>query len=91
MGTWLWLMKSPKRAFKWWARSIGEGERLAYRLELSRTYFEIGCRLRSASPSFKAMRGINSDGYLTRAETLFREIGLEKDLQMLQDFRTQPA
>jgi class 3 adenylate cyclase/tetratricopeptide (TPR) repeat protein len=91
MGTWHWLINSPKRAFKWWARSIDEGERLGYRVELSRTYCEIGFRLRAASSSFRAMRGIDSDGYLARAENLFREIGLEKDLEMLHEFRGQPA
>jgi hypothetical protein len=37
------------------------------------------------------MRGIDSDGYLAMVKTLFREIGLEKDLDLLRDFRAQSA
>jgi hypothetical protein len=33
------------------------------------------------------MRGIDSDGYLSRAETLFRELGLDRDLAMLEEVR----
>jgi class 3 adenylate cyclase/ABC-type cobalamin transport system ATPase subunit len=91
MGTWLWLDRRPRNAFRWWEKSIDEAERLGYRLELARTHFEIGCRLHSASPKHRILRGLGSDGYLAKAETLFREIGLEKDLVLLRDFRAQSA
>jgi class 3 adenylate cyclase/tetratricopeptide (TPR) repeat protein len=87
MGVWLWLINKPKGAFKWWGKSIDEGERLGYRIELARTCFEIGSRIRSASPGFRAMRGVDSDGYLVKAEVLFREIGLERDLELLEEVR----
>jgi hypothetical protein len=43
------------------------------------------------APRHRILRGLGSDGYLSKAETLFREIGLEKDLELLQDFRARSA
>jgi len=45
LGTYSWLIGKHKKALKWWAASIETGERLKMRLDLPRTYFEIGKRL----------------------------------------------
>jgi len=45
MGTYYWLIGKQKKALRWWNESIREGQRIGARLELSRTYFEVGKRL----------------------------------------------
>jgi hypothetical protein len=45
MGIYYWLPGKEKKDLKWWTKSIKEGERLDARLELSRTYMEIGKHL----------------------------------------------
>ncbi len=44
-GTLAWLRRRPKRAARYWSRSIVEAERLGCRPELGRTYAEIARRL----------------------------------------------
>ena len=83
MGIYCWLVKKQKKALKWWDRSIKEGERLGARLELSRTYFEVGKRLLEAGSKFKALNGITADAYLEKAKVLFKEMDLQWDLEEL--------
>ena len=44
-GIYCWLCGKHKNALRWWNKSIDEGERIGARLELSRTYFEVGKRI----------------------------------------------
>jgi hypothetical protein len=37
------------------------------------------------------MRGLSAEDYLAKAEALFREIGLEKDLEALEALRERRA
>jgi class 3 adenylate cyclase/tetratricopeptide (TPR) repeat protein len=83
MGVYFWLTKSQKKALMWWHRSIQEGERLGARLELSRTYFEIGKRLLEPESKFKNLNEINSEEYLKRAKVMFEELDLQWDLSEL--------
>ena len=78
------LVAKQKAALKWWHRSIREGERLGARLELSRTYFEVGVRLLEAESKFKALNGIKAQEYLTKARVLFEEMDLQWDLDELE-------
>ena len=84
MGVYCWLTKKQKHALKWWGRSIKAGERLGARLELSRTYFEVGKRLLEADSRVKALNGIEADAYLERARLLFKEMDLQWDLEQLE-------
>ena len=83
MGVYHWLMKNQKRALKWWNRSIKEGERLGARLELSRTYFEVGKRLLESESQNKKLNGIKAEEYLEKARVLFEEMDLQWDLDEL--------
>jgi tetratricopeptide (TPR) repeat protein len=84
MGEYYWLVNKQKAALKWWHRSIKEGERLGARLELSRTYFEVGVRLLEAESKFKALNGIKAQEYLAKARALFEEMDLQWDLAELE-------
>ena len=83
MGLYFWLINKQKRALKWWNKSIKEGERLGARLELSRTYFEIGKRLLEAKSNFKKLDGMKAKEYIEKARVEFEVMNLQWDLDEL--------
>jgi tetratricopeptide (TPR) repeat protein len=87
MGLYYWLIGKQGKAFKWWDLTIQEGERLGARPDLSRTYMEVGKRLMEPQSKFKALNGIGAPEYLSKAETLFREMDLLWDLEQLERVR----
>ena len=82
-GLYYWLINKRKKALKWWGRAIEEGKRLGARLELSRTYFEVGKRLLEAGSKYKMLNGIHAQTYLDKAKLLFKEMNLQWDLDEL--------
>jgi tetratricopeptide (TPR) repeat protein len=80
MGTYYWLTDKQGKALKWWTESIVEGERMGARLELSRTYFEVGKRLLEPKSKFKALNDITAEEYLEKARCMFKEMDLQWDL-----------
>ena len=83
LGEYYWQIDKQKKAFKWWNKSIQEGERLGARPDLSRTYFEVGKRLLEPQSKYKRLNGITPEGYLEKARIMFEEMGLERDLDEL--------
>ncbi|MEN8202411.1 MAG: AAA family ATPase, partial [Bacteroidota bacterium] len=83
MGTLYWLTGKQKKALKWWKRSIGEAEKLGARLELSRTYFEVGKRLGEPGSRYREMNGKSAESHLELAGLMFEEMDLEWDLMQL--------
>jgi len=71
-GTYNWLRGRPKRAFRWWQRSVAIGETLGARYDLARTHFEIG-------------RRTGGHAHLEQAETIFAEIGARSDLAEVRE------
>ena len=84
MGTYYWLIGEQRKAIKWWGKSIQEGERLGARLEVSRTYFEVGKRLLEEKSKYKELNGIKAEEYLDKAKTMFEEMDLQWDLDQLE-------
>ena len=82
-GVYCWLIKRQKKALKCWNKSIKEGERLGARLELARTYFEVGKRLLESESRYKKLNGITAEAYLERARVLFEDMNLKWDLDEL--------
>jgi len=87
MGDYYWLMGKQRKALKWWDKTIKEGNQLGARLELSRTYFEVGKRLLEPQSKYKELNGIEPKGYLEKAAILFEEMGLERDLNDLDSLK----
>jgi hypothetical protein len=87
MGQYYWLVGKQCKALKWWDRTIQEGERLGARPDLSRTYMEVGKCLLEPHSKFKELNGISAAEYLNKAETLFREMDLQWDLEQLERVR----
>jgi len=88
LGAHYWLIGKQDKALKWWDKSIQEGERLAARPDLSRTYFEVGKRLLEPESKYKKLNGIDAKGYLAKARNMFKEMGLERDLDELERINT---
>ncbi len=91
MGEYYWLVGKQRKAFQWFDKSIKEGERLGARPDLSRTYMEVGKRLLEPQSRFKELNGISAPEYLDKAETLFREMDLQWDLEQLEQVRSNAS
>ena len=83
VGLYYWLTGSQNKAVKWWKTSIEEGERLGARVELARTYMEVGKRLLEKSSRSHELNGIEAEAYLEKARRLFGEMDLQWDLDEL--------
>ena len=87
VGVYYWLIGKQSKALKWWEKSIHEGERLGARPDLSRTYFEVGQRFMEHQSKYEKLNGIDAKGYLEKAEALFIEMDLERDLNILETLK----
>jgi hypothetical protein len=87
MGSYYWLIGKQRKALKWWRITISEGQRLNDRLELSRTYFEVGKRLLESKSKHKELDGIKAEEYLEKARAMFEEMDLQWDLDELEKLR----
>jgi class 3 adenylate cyclase/tetratricopeptide (TPR) repeat protein len=87
MGILFWVSGKPKKAQDWWERSVKTGEALEARPELGRTYLEIGKRLSEGLNRFKEFEGQNAQACYSKAEALFKSVGLPRDLEELDRLR----
>jgi tetratricopeptide (TPR) repeat protein len=89
MGIYFWVIGKQRKAIKWWRKAIAEGQRLNDRLELSRTYFEVGKRLLEPTSKYKELDGIKAQEYLEKARAMFEEMDLQWDLDELEKLKIQ--
>jgi len=89
MGAYYWTIGKQRRAMKWWHKAIQEGQRMNYRLELSRSYFEVGKRLLEPKSKHKELDGIKAEEYLEKARVMFVEMDLQWDLDELEKLKIQ--
>jgi hypothetical protein len=89
MGRCDWLIGKHKKALKNWRRGIQEGVRLGAKLELSRAYREIGCRLREEKSRHAGLDGMSAMEYLEKARSMFKDMDLAWDLGQLE--KEQPG
>ena len=83
LGEYYWLTRQPQKALKWWRKSIRAGRRLDARLELARTYFEVGRRLSNREHPSATLDGLEAPTYIKLAGELFEDMGLAWDLDRL--------
>ncbi|HVN72277.1 MAG TPA: hypothetical protein VMU10_09695, partial [Desulfomonilia bacterium] len=89
MGLYYWLIGKQRKAKQWWRKTISEGLRLNDRLELSRTYYEVGKRLLEPKSKHKELVGIKAEEYLEKARVMFEEMDLQWDLDELEKLKIQ--
>jgi hypothetical protein len=78
-----WVLGQPEQAFKWWTKSLAEGERLAALPERARTWAALGRRLSEANARRRLYEGKDAAAYLALAREAFTSLGLEWDLARL--------
>ena len=76
-------MNKQNKALKWWTKSIEFGEKSGGKLELSRTYFEVGKRLSEKKSKFNELNDISANEYLRKSKVMFEEMDLHWDLEEL--------
>ncbi len=84
VGEYYWLAGKQNKALSWWEKAIKEGKALGAKMDLARTYFEIGKRLLESHSKHQKLNSIDARGYLEKARILFEEMGLERDLDDLK-------
>lgn len=84
MGVYFWLLGKQRKAFRWFDKSVREGERLQARPEVARTYMEMGKRLIEPCSKSKKHNGISGAEYLEKAGAMFGGMDLEWDLEELE-------
>jgi class 3 adenylate cyclase/tetratricopeptide (TPR) repeat protein len=85
MGRYRWLTGEQSKASRMWQQAVQEAERMGARVELARTYGEIGRRLREPKSRCGESGRVEASGYLARARALFDEIGLFEDGSRIGD------
>lgn len=85
MGLFYWLKGKQKKAIGFWKNGIKEAEFLGARVECARIYNEIGRRCREMKSKNLKLNAIDPDEYLDRARILFKEMGLQQDLDKLAE------
>lgn len=86
-GIYHWLLNRQKKAIQWWQKSIACGEYMEAKLELSRTYFEVGKRLSEPNSRLTTLNGISASEYLSMAKKMFDEMDLSWDIEQMIDGR----
>jgi hypothetical protein len=84
MGIYYWLINKQKNALKWWHKSIQEGKWMGARLELSRTYLEVGKRLLESQSKYNSFDGISAEACMEKARVVFEELDLQWDIEELE-------
>lgn len=82
-GAYNWLIDERKGAFKWWEKAISEGEKLGARPQVARTYAEMGKSLFAVEGEPAASETGRAKNLLQKAQTMFRDLGLQQDLEDL--------
>lgn len=87
MGLYYRLTGRAAKASSWFDRSMKTGEKLGARIELGRTYMEVGKGLLEQEGKAAEWNGLGAEEYLSKARELFQELRLEKDLSALDSIR----
>ena len=74
------LSGKPGKAFRYYRKSIDFATWYGARLELSRTYFELGKFLSDPMNKRKQFEGLSGKDYLEKAKSMFEEMDLQWDL-----------
>lgn len=76
MGVYYWILDNQKQAPFGWGKNIRKGERIGVRLELSRTYMEVGRRLLEKESKYTEVNGLKAEDYLDQTRKHFLEMDL---------------
>ncbi|MCB2222422.1 MAG: AAA family ATPase [Bacteroidetes bacterium] len=75
-----WFCKHHKKAKQAFRKSMEAANKFGAKLELSRTYFELGKFLSDPKVKYNKLNGKPAEFYLEKAKTMFEEMDLQWDL-----------
>lgn len=81
LGVYHWLIQDRKNAFTWLHKAIREGEKIGARPQVARTYATMALYARSVKGRKPVLP--KAKEYLQTARTMFRELGMQYDLEEL--------
>lgn len=87
LGIYYWLLGRPKKAVRFWNNSIKQAKFLNARVELAKTYMEMGKRFYKKSSRNLKQYGLEAHAYLEKARILFEELGLKVELEELDKIK----
>jgi class 3 adenylate cyclase len=90
-ATTYWLLNKNATAYRFFDESVRVGEQLNHRLELSRTYFELGKFLSDPNTKPTQLNKLTGKDYLEKARTMFVEMYLQWDLEEYRKFVSRQA
>lgn len=76
-----WMLGKQRQACKYFTLSIRSAQKYNCRLELSRTYYELGKCLRDPKNNETSLMGLSGSEYLFKARRMFEEMDLQWDLK----------
>jgi CRISPR/Cas system CMR-associated protein Cmr5 small subunit len=88
-GTLFWLEGKKSGAVENWKKSIEAASTMPKKQELGRTYMEVGKRLLERNSLTKSFDNMDGRQYLKKAEEIFKDMNLKKDLAELEIIRTE--
>ena len=88
-GTLFWLEGKKSGAVENWKKSIEAASTMPKKQELGRTYMEVGKRLLERNSLTKSFDNMDGRQYLKKAEEIFKDMNLKKDLAELENIRTE--
>jgi serine/threonine protein kinase/tetratricopeptide (TPR) repeat protein len=80
LGVYYWLISKQKKAISCWRKSIKIGEELGAKVELARTFAEIGRRLIEEKSRYQELDSASPQFYFEKARALFEGLNLKWDL-----------
>jgi hypothetical protein len=80
------LTGNPRRAKKYYKKSIDWANYYGTKLELSRTYFELGKFLSDPKTKHNQLNDLSGKDYLEKAKSMFEEMDLQWDLEEYRKF-----
>ncbi|RLD54751.1 MAG: hypothetical protein DRJ05_14125 [Bacteroidetes bacterium] len=81
-----WLIKNQRQSIKYFQKSIDWADYYGTKLELSRTYFELGKFLSNPKVKYNKLNGHSASHYLDKAKAMFEEMDLQWDLGEYQKY-----
>ncbi len=87
LGIYYWLIGSQKKALRFWNNSIKQAKFLDARVELAKTYMEIGRRFHENCGRNLKPKRMAANAYLEKARILFEKMGLQWELEELDKIK----
>ncbi len=80
------ILNKPKKALRNFDKSIKSAQSFGGKLELSRTYFDVGKFLHDPKNKKERINGMNGTECLKKAKTMFEEMNLQWDLKEYEKY-----